>query len=131
MCRSLFCDFGKDFVVVDKNGEQPTSCLVQHISRDTEGVVLCNEDTRHDLETGDFVTFSEVAGMSALNEFKPQEVTVLTPYSFSIGDTLQLPEYTGGGIVTEFKAPVTLQFVSLGVTTLPHYLISCCSVRKV
>ena len=112
MYRNIFCDFGKGFVVVDKNGEQPSSCIVQHISRDSEGVVLCNEDTRHDLETGDLVTFSEISGMSVLNGCKPREVTVINPYSFSIGDTTGLDEYTGGGIVTEHKPPVSVEFVS-------------------
>ena len=108
----MFCDFGADFVVVDKNGEHPNTSLIQHISRDEEGIVTCNEETRHELETGDFVTFSEIVGMEGLNQSAAREVTVITPYSFSIGDTSELDEYTDKGVVTEVKTPVTLQFVS-------------------
>ncbi|KAI6654210.1 Ubiquitin-like modifier-activating enzyme 1 [Oopsacas minuta] len=122
---NLFCDFGDKFVVVDKNGEQPSSCLVQHISRDNEGIVTCNEETRHDLETGDFVTFSEIVGMEGLNNSPPREVTVITPYSFSIGDTSELNEYTDRGVVTECKTPITVEFKSLRDSLKdPEFLIS-------
>ena len=74
--------------------------------------MTCNEETRHDLETGDFVTFSEIVGMEELNNSPAREITEITPYSFSIGDTSEFSEYTGKGVVTEVKTPVTLQFVS-------------------
>ena len=113
VCRSIFCDFGENFLVVDKSEEQLSSCFIQHITKAEEGVVFCYTDTRHNLEDGDFVSFSEVGGMKALNSYKPQEIKVLTPYSFSICDTSKLPAYTGGGIATEYKIPpFTIHFVS-------------------
>lgn|SRR6218665_2753211 len=35
----------------------------------------------------------------------------LGPYTFSIGDTSQLSDYTQGGVVTQVKMPKTVNFV--------------------
>lgn len=83
----VFCDFGHTFTVVDTNGEPPVSAMVASISRDSEGVVTCLDDTRHGMEDGDYVTFSEVQGMTELNGCEPIKIKVLGPYTFSIGDT--------------------------------------------
>jgi ubiquitin-activating enzyme E1 len=39
-------------------------------------VVACLEDHRHGLEDGDYVTFSEVKGMTELNESEPMKINV-------------------------------------------------------
>eukprot|EP00729_Bicosta_minor_P024278 gene24278-10878_t len=83
----IFTDFGDSFQVMDATGEQPRSSIVQIISQGAEGVVTCPDDTRHGLETGDFVTFAEVQGMVELNGCAAREIKVIGPYSFSIGDT--------------------------------------------
>lgn len=56
----VFCDFGPDFTVVDVTGENPVSAMIADITHEYEAVVTCLDDTRHGLEDGDFVTFSEV-----------------------------------------------------------------------
>lgn len=67
---SIFCDFGEGFVVVDPNGESLLSGIVAGI--DSSGLVTALDETRHGLEDGDHVTFSEVQGMESFNgaEFK-------------------------------------------------------------
>lgn len=110
---SVFCDFGESFTVYDTNGEQPISTLVTAIECSAEGVVACPDDVRHGLETGDFVTFSEVQGMVELNGVEPREVKVLGPYTFSIGDTSNMSAYVRGGIVTQVKMPAQTKFKSL------------------
>jgi len=45
------------------------------------------EERRHELQDGDAVVFSEVAGMPALNGAAPLPVKVTGPFSFTIGDT--------------------------------------------
>lgn len=109
----IFCDFGKDFVVVDNDGETPVSCMISAVTQDKECVVTCLEETRHSFQTGDFVTFTEVEGMTELNGCEPREITYLGPYTFSIGDTSGLSSYIRGGIATQVKMPETLQFKSL------------------
>lgn len=109
----VFCDFGDSFTVVDTNGEPPVSAMVASISRDAEGVVTCLDDTRHGMEDGDYVTFSEIHGMTELNGCEPKKIKVLGPYTFSIGDTTKYAEYLQGGIVTQVKMPKNLQFLPL------------------
>jgi len=74
-------------------------------------MVTCLDETRHGLEDGDFVTFSEVQGMIELNGCEPRKVTVKGPYTFAIGDTSGLSDYKTGGIFTQVKMPKILDYV--------------------
>lgn len=56
----VFCDFGENFTVYDVNGSNPISTMVAGITKDVESIVTCLDETRHGLEDGDYVTFSEV-----------------------------------------------------------------------
>ena len=58
------------------------------------------------------MTFTEVQGMTELNECEPRKITVKGPYTFSIGDTSDLGDYKTGGIFTQVKMPKILDFVS-------------------
>lgn len=109
----VFCDFGKDFHVVDTNGEPPVSAMIASISNDNIGIVTCLDDTRHGMEDGDYVTFTEIQGMTELNNCEPRKIKVLGPYTFSIGDTTNYSEYKRGGIVTQVKMPKLINFKSL------------------
>lgn len=71
------------------------------------------DDTRHGLEDGDYVTFSEIQGMVELNNIEPQKVKVLGPYTFTISDTTKYSEYIRGGIATQVKMPKSVQFKPL------------------
>lgn len=101
----MFCDFGPQFPIIDTNGEQPlTGMIVSIVSRpavpislparprplpsafmltdtgilgqDEEGIVTTLDETRHGLEDGDYVTFSEVEGMEELNGSEPRKISV-------------------------------------------------------
>lgn len=109
----VFCDFGSSFTVVDTNGEPTVSAMIADITNDKEGVVTCIDDTRHGMEDGDYVTFSEVQGMSDLNNCDPIKIKVLGPYTFSIGDTTGCSKYVRGGIATQVKMPKVLHFKAL------------------
>ncbi|KAI0320611.1 ubiquitin activating enzyme [Amylostereum chailletii] len=110
---SAFNDFGAKFTCVDPTGEQPLTGMIVSVEKDSEGLVTCLDETRHGLEDGDFVTFSEVKGMEELNGCKPRRVAVKGPYTFSIGDTTSLGDYKSGGIFTQVKMPKIMQFKSL------------------
>uniref|UniRef100_A0A4W5KIZ2 Ubiquitin-activating enzyme E1 C-terminal domain-containing protein n=1 Tax=Hucho hucho TaxID=62062 RepID=A0A4W5KIZ2_9TELE len=73
----LFCDFGEEMLVIDTNGEQPLSAMISMITKDTSGVVTCLDEARHGFESGDFVTFTEVQGMTELNGCQPVEIKTL------------------------------------------------------
>ncbi|XP_008553042.1 ubiquitin-like modifier-activating enzyme 1 [Microplitis demolitor] len=121
----VFCDFGSAFTVVDTTGEPPVSAMIASISRDTEGVVTCLDDTRHGMEDGDYVTFAEVQGMTEINGCEPKKIKVLGPYTFSIDDTSSFSEYERGGIVTQVKMPKTINFKPLkDALVQPEFIIT-------
>ena len=120
---SVFCDFGEKFTVIDPTGETPLNGIVAGI--DEEGLVSALDETRHGLEDGDYVTFSEVEGMEALNGAEPRKITVKGPYTFSIGDVSGLGQYKRGGMYQQVKMPKIVNFKDF-TTSLkePEFLIS-------
>ncbi|KAK6224721.1 ubiquitin-activating enzyme e1 [Colletotrichum tabaci] len=120
---SIFCDFGDNFTVIDPTGETPLSGIVAGI--DEEGVVSALDETRHGLEDGDFVTFSEVEGMEGLNGGEPRKITVKGPYTFSIGDVSGLGQYKRGGLYQQVKMPKTINFKSITAAIKePEFVVS-------
>ncbi|XP_041047447.1 ubiquitin-like modifier-activating enzyme 1 [Carcharodon carcharias] len=110
----LFCDFGEEFIVTDLTSEEPQHAMVAWITKDNPGQVTCLDDVVHGFHSGDYVTFSEVQGMTELNNCEPIKVQVNGPYSFSIGDTSHFSDYEKGGMVTEVKIPQKLMFKPFG-----------------
>lgn len=45
--------------------------------KDSAGVVTCLDEARHGFESGDYVTFTEVQGMTELNGCDPVEIKTL------------------------------------------------------
>lgn len=110
---SIFCDFGKSFVVHDPTGEEAVTCVIEGITQDYPAVVSVLEENRHNLETGDMVTLAGINGMAELNGGH-YVVTVRDGYSFSIDiDTRLFKPYQSGGYMTQVKQPVTLSFKPL------------------
>lgn len=111
---SCFCDFGPEFTVLDVDGEEPHTGTISSISQENPSFVTCIEDERLEFQDGDFVVFSEVKGMSELNDGKPRKIKNSRPFSFFIEeDTTEFGIYEKGGIVTQVKQPKLLQFKSL------------------
>lgn len=105
---TIFNDFGKNFTCGDPTGEEIHSGIVADI--DADGTVSALDETRHGLEDGDFVTFTEVQGMEGLNDAPPRRITVKGPYTFSIGDVSGLGEYKRGGLYSQVKMPKIMSF---------------------
>ncbi|XP_059826118.1 ubiquitin-like modifier-activating enzyme 6 isoform X1 [Hypanus sabinus] len=108
----VFCDFGDHFEVSDPSGEEPKEIFIQNITQSNPGIVTCMDNHNHGLETGQFVTFREINGMTELNE-SVQQVTVLSRYSFSIGDTTTFGPYLHGGIAVQLKMPKIFTFENM------------------
>uniref|UniRef100_A0A8C9ZB94 E1 ubiquitin-activating enzyme n=1 Tax=Sander lucioperca TaxID=283035 RepID=A0A8C9ZB94_SANLU len=108
----LFCDFGEEMTVYDTNGEQPLSAMISMITKDNPGVVTCLDEARHGFESGDYVTFTEVQGMTELNGCQPVEIKVLVLVSLVIM-TSGFTDYVRGGIVSQVKMPKKISFVSV------------------
>jgi len=110
---NIFCDFGDEFTVNDTNGEQPQSLIVANISNENPGIVSILDDARIPFEDGEWVTFSEIQGMTELNGSEPRKIKILSNYTFSIEDTTKYTPYQNGGYVIQVKKPVTVSFASL------------------
>ncbi|KAJ5327224.1 uncharacterized protein N7506_010326 [Penicillium brevicompactum] len=119
----IFNDFGKNFTVGDPSGEDPAEGIVAHINE--EGLVSALDESRHGLEDGDFVSFTEVEGMEGLNNSDPRKITVKGPYTFTIGDVSGLGTYQRGGIFKQVKMPKFIDFQPLSEQLKnPELLIS-------
>ncbi|KAH7031068.1 uncharacterized protein B0I36DRAFT_267760 [Microdochium trichocladiopsis] len=120
---SIFCDFGKKFTCLDPTGENPLNGIVAGI--DEEGLVSALDETRHGLEDGDYVTFSEVEGMEGLNGAEPRKITVKGPYTFSIGDVSGLGQYKRGGLYQQVKMPKFIDFKPISTAIRePEFVMS-------
>lgn len=87
--------------------------------------MACLDETRHGLEDGDCVTFTEVEGMEELNGIESRPIKVLGPYTFSIGDTTAFKEYKKGGIFTQVKQAKRMTFKTLEESlTDPDFIIT-------
>ncbi|KAK6935687.1 THIF-type NAD/FAD binding fold [Dillenia turbinata] len=115
---SVFCDFGPEFTVVDVDGEEPHTGIIASISNDCPALVSCVDDERLEFQDGDLVVFSEVRGMTELNNGKPRKIKNARPYSFTLeDDTTGYGTYERGGIVTQAKSTVA---ASAAVSINPH-----------
>ncbi|XP_021964411.1 ubiquitin-like modifier-activating enzyme 1 isoform X1 [Folsomia candida] len=122
----IFCDFGPDFSVLDVNGENPVTTLIAGVTKEEQGVVTCLDESRHGLEDGDFVKFSEVQGMTELNDHAPIQIEVTGPYTFKLKfDTRGMTDYIRGGVVTQVKMVKKLSFKRLEESiAAPEYIIA-------
>ncbi|CAL8337296.1 unnamed protein product [Lota lota] len=123
LCGQLFCDFGEEFTVLDKDGETPMTVMIDYITKGAPGMVTCMEDENHGFPEECKVSFSEVRGMTELNTMGPQEIKIISGHSFAIGDTSGFSEYGRGGIATEVKQPCTLKFKPLEEALLDPELL--------
>ncbi|KAK1562815.1 hypothetical protein Q3G72_017558 [Acer saccharum] len=111
---NVFCDFGPKFTVFDVDGNDPHTAIIASISNDNPALISCVDDERVEFQDGDLVMFSEVHGMTELNDGKPRKVKNARPYSFSIDeDTTNYSAYEKGGIVTQVKEHKLLNFKPL------------------
>lgn len=112
-----FLDYGENFIVSDKDGEQTRQFIVINIEQGEKPAVTVHEDKRHTFQDGDFVKFVEVEGMEELNNAGPIEICDTTAYSFRLKlDTSNFGAYTRQGVVEDIKVPTPINFHSYEVS---------------
>ncbi|CAK6952509.1 ubiquitin-like modifier-activating enzyme 1 [Scomber scombrus] len=131
LCGQLFCDFGNEFEVLDTDGETPASAMIQSITKGNPGILICADDRKHGFSDGCHVSFSEVQGMTELNNITPVEIKVRGQHSFSIGDTSNFSDYERGGIVTEVKQPSMFSFKPISEALLDYDLLKMNDFGKI
>lgn len=119
-----FVDFGKDFTIYDKNGEEPHTGIVSDV--ESNGTVTMLGDERHGLEDGDYVKFTEIEGIEKLNDGSVFKIEVLGPYAYKLIDfDPSWGDYKKGGIYTQVKIPFNVSYQSLSEQLAePEFLIS-------
>lgn len=111
---SVFNDFGKNFRVVDVDGEQPFTGIVAAVTPGNPTLVSCVEDERLHFQNRMLVEFSEVGGMEELNQQGPFRVLDCQKTSFKLDvDSTGFGQYVKGGVVTQKKEGKDLQFKTL------------------
>ena len=112
-------DFGENFIVNDKDGEDAKECMVKEITSEANSVVTVLDGTRHDFVDGDEVVVTEVVGMENVDNDKENingkkfKVKVISPASFSIGDTSKYKKYIRNGIVKQIKTSSIIKFAPI------------------
>ena len=110
----VFVDFGDEFVVKDKTGEEHKSFNVVGITNDEKGEVTVHKGKIHSFADGDYVKFREVKGMTELNDRDPIKIRVIDSYTFKLDlDTTKFGTYQIDGIVESVNVPTKLKFQSL------------------
>ena len=113
---SVFVDL-IEHTVRDTNGEREKRGMLSAVSPGEDGKswVFTTADKRlHGLQTGDFVSFSEVKGMAALNGIEPVRVKSKSGTEFIVEkDISQYGEYKGDGYYEQVKVPKTFTFEPL------------------
>jgi hypothetical protein len=110
-------DWGEDFTVLDKNGEEIPEMMVKTISNGEKGVVELV--SKHLLEDGDQVLISDIVGMQSKSDVSKSingtihKVTVINKTSLSISDTTEFTPYERNGILRLVKTPIQVKFAPL------------------
>lgn len=106
-----FLDYGPEFVVTDSNGERTNQFIVASIEQGENPLVHVHEDKRHSYQDGDFVKFTEVEGMTQLNDAGPIEIYDCRGFSFKLKtDTTSFSAYERQGVVEDVKMPKKVAF---------------------
>lgn len=127
-----FSDSGANHEVVDKNGEQVKTVMIEKIEKGAVTTITSLEHHMHGFEEGDSIKFTEVQGLSEINYGTGQEYlhvvkSVETPYKFTVGtdSSAWSGEYKLGGIATQVKVPSAMHFLPMSESiTKPEFLIT-------
>jgi ubiquitin-activating enzyme E1 len=136
-----FTDFGDEFKGFDATGEAPITRIITDITNDQDGMLSIlgpDEDGKmHEMPDSDhdgWIEISDVQGMKlkrdpnqSINTMGPRRIKfankkvfrngkqaeVFDAYRLKIGDTSEFTPYEGGGVFTQHKKPLTVNFKSL------------------
>uniref|UniRef100_A0A4X2LNW3 E1 ubiquitin-activating enzyme n=1 Tax=Vombatus ursinus TaxID=29139 RepID=A0A4X2LNW3_VOMUR len=111
----LFCDFGEKFIIHDPSEAEPLQSNIGHISQvsGSPGILTVLEENGHRFQDGDWVTFSDIEGMTELNDCGPLPIRVRDKWTLEIGDTTAFSPYLRSGAITQVKRSQTRSYVSV------------------
>lgn len=105
----VFCDFGENFLVIDKTGEEQQEFVVREVT--PEGTVHLLEGVKHGLQDNDKIVFvkAEEDGEGKSFTEATHSIIVKDKNSFSIGDFSGYKQIKSG-IIKSLKKQETLNF---------------------
>merc|ERR1740124_270496 len=127
----VFCDFGKEFRVVDEDGETPKTTLVDNIIVEGGGddggfLVNCVEGERHDVSKGDTIVFqfNDHSDTIDQGDYRCTVLYVKNPTTITVEMVLpsqtrikylqsRLNDPKGGNSFKRVKVPRTIPFLPL------------------
>ena len=107
-----FVDFG-EHIIRDENGEKNKSYIIKTITKKGEIFIDRDVNKNFNIPKGNHVIFSEIKGLTELNDGKPRQITNYTPISFNIADKLNYEKYISGGICEEIKEIIKVNYFPL------------------
>ena len=109
-------DFGEEFIVNDKDGEDAKEIIVKKIEKKSDEIaeVTVLDGLRHDFTDDDLVEVVEVVGLDGINK-KQFLIKVLTPNTFQLkGDFKDIKNpYERNGIVKQIKTQKKIKFLKM------------------
>ena len=111
----IFCDFGDEFEVIDRDGEEPAECFIKSIDYEHNRIVLL-EKSKHLMRVGDIIQLIEVSAkedpaLKPLNNavFRVKDFNKITEIDI-VEDLKEFQVYEGNGKIVERKSPQTFSF---------------------
>jgi ubiquitin-activating enzyme E1 len=119
---SCFNDFGDNFSVLDKNGEELAEIMIKSITLSEDGKVIVSalDNYKHKFEDSDVIQLKEVNGMvdsegKSINDIEQIKIRVIDTSSFELLglDIQKYSKYESGGIAKQVKVPLTVSFKTM------------------
>lgn len=112
LMSNVFVDYGTLRVVDKYYSGFNDQFYIRNISNAKEGQVTISSIQPHFLQTGDYVSISEVKGMHEVNGEECRPIKVIDGYNFTIENTLNYGKYRSGGVVSYERVPLRVAFSS-------------------
>jgi ubiquitin-activating enzyme E1 len=110
----IFCDFGDNFKITDPDGEPLQTSIIEHIENNSNPLVTCVDYKPHNLYNGDFIKFTNINGMTELNNIDKIEIIYKTKFTFQLKlDTTNFNKYISGGEMIQVKPNIIMNFKDL------------------
>jgi ubiquitin-activating enzyme E1 len=103
----VFLDYGENFHIFDKDGEETRNYIVTNITKSNPAIVTVHEDKRLKLSDDESVIFREIEGMTELNGRDAIGIETIDGFSFKLKiDSTNFADYKREGIVDSVKTPI-------------------------
>ncbi|CAD8210665.1 unnamed protein product [Paramecium octaurelia] len=118
----IVTDFGNEYVVEDKDGEQLSVVNIENISNN---VVTLFQNQNHNLTENDLVIIKEVKQEQGIGQSYNQvfQIKNVKRQSFELVTNIEFTNYISHGIAYQQKYPIKLQFdrIQNVISSLNHY----------